>query len=369
MMWIAVLVAILAGLLAQPPSQPPSQSPSQSPGEALAQPVSRSAVHPDKIDQAVLVDVMRALPEARSARMDREGLAKAEGVLVARLKALGYEPSLQEVKWSIPARNWKEGQAKERAKDGAKDGATPAAAPVVSNNIIVEIKGTKLPHEVVLVSAHFDAVPGSPGADDDASGVAGVMELARVLKDRPLERTVRLVLFTFEEVGLVGSAAYVRQWRDDTKPGGPREKETIVAMLSLELLGYYSDKEGSQKSPFPAVKGVFEPSTVGDNIVLVTTSAHQPLTKRVEAAMIAAAPGVKVFRADFSPVPLPDLMRSDHAPFLLAGIPAVMVTDTANFRNPNYHKATDTIETLDLERMTRTVEGIAGAVRELAGGR
>ncbi|MCC6971960.1 MAG: M20/M25/M40 family metallo-hydrolase [Phycisphaerales bacterium] len=361
MMWIAGIVAIFASSLAEPPNQTPGQAPSQ--------PVSRPAAQPDTIDQAVLVDVMRALPEARSARTDREGLAKAEEVLVARLKALGYEPSFQEVKWSIPARNWKEGQAKEKGKDGAKDGATPPAAPVVSNNIVVEIKGTKLPHEVVLVSAHFDAVPGSPGADDDASGVAGVMELARVLKDRPLERTVRLVLFTFEEVGLVGSAAYVRQWRDDTKPGGPRENETIVAMLSLELLGYYSDKEGSQKSPFPAVKGVFEPSTVGDNIVLVTTSAHQPLTKRVEAAMLAAAPGVKVFRADFSPVPLPDLMRSDHAPFLLAGVPAVMVTDTANFRNPNYHKATDTIETLDLERMTRTVEGIAGAVRELAGGR
>lgn len=322
---------------------------------------------------------MRALPEARSARMDREGLAKSEEVLVARLKSLGYQPALQEVKWSIPARNWKEGQPKEQAKDGGKDGATPPAkpdvkaeppaAPVVSNNIIVEIRGTKLPDEVVLVSAHFDAVPRSPGADDDASGVAGLMELARVLKDQPVERTVRLVFFTFEEVGLVGSAEYVRQWRDDTKPGGPRANEKIVAMLSLELLGYYSDKEGSQKSPFPPVKGVFEPSTVGDNIVLVTTSAHQPLTKRVEAAMVAAAPGVKVFRADFSPVPLPDLMRSDHAPFLLAGIPAVMVTDTANFRNPNYHKATDTIETLDLERMTRTVEGLAGAVRELAGGR
>lgn len=365
MMWIPALAVVLAALFSG--SWGPASGPAL--GQPVAQPVSRASPQPDKIDQAALLDVMRALPEARSARMDREGLAKAEEVLVARLRALGYEPSLQEVKWSIPARNWKEGQAKEQGKDGAKDGATPPAAPVVSNNIIVEIKGTTLPDEVVLVSAHFDAVPGSPGADDDASGVAGVMELARVLKDRPLERTVRLVLFTFEEVGLVGSAAYVRQWRDDTKPGGPREKETIVAMLSLELLGYYSDKEGSQKSPFPAVKGVFEPSTVGDNIVLVTTLAHQPLTKRVEAAMMAAAPGVKVFRADFSPVPLPDLMRSDHAPFLLAGIPAVMVTDTANFRNPNYHKATDTIETLDLERMTRTMEGIAGAVRELAGTR
>lgn len=365
MMWIPALVVALAGPLAQPSGQTQNQPP--------AQPVSRPAPKPDKIDQAALLDVMRALPEARSARMDREGLAKAEEVLVTRLKALGYQPALQEVKWSIPARNWKEGQPKDQTKgqagDQPKEGATPPVTPVVSNNIIVEIKGTKVPDEVVLVSAHFDAVPRSPGADDDASGVAGVMELARVLKDQPFERTVRFVLFTFEEVGLVGSAEYVRQWRDDTKPGGSRASEKIVAMLSLELLGYYSDKEGSQKSPFPPVKGVFEPSTVGDNIVLVTTSAHQPLTKRVEAAMVAAAPGVKVFRADFSPVPLPDLMRSDHAPFLLAGIPAVMVTDTANFRNPNYHKATDTIETLDLERMTRTVEGLAGAVRELAGGR
>lgn len=344
-MWISVLIVLVAGSL----------------------PAFRSPAPPAKVDRQALVDVMRALPEARSARMDREGLAKAEGVLVARLQALGYEPTLQEVKWSIPARNWKEGQPKDAAKPDDKSEAK--TEPVISNNIIVEIRGKVLPDEVVLVSAHFDAVPRSPGADDDASGVAGVMELARVLKDHSPDRTVRFVLFTLEEVGLVGSTEYVRRWRDDSKPGGPREKEKIVAMLSLELLGYYSDQEGSQKSPFPPIKGVFEPSTVSDNIVLVTTSAHQPLTKRVEAAMVAAAPGVKVFRADFSPVPLPDLMRSDHAPFLLAGIPAVMVTDTANFRNPNYHKPTDTIETLDLERMTRTVEGLLGAVRELAGGK
>jgi hypothetical protein len=322
------------------------------------------AAQPPKIDEHALIDVIRALPEARSARLDRDGLAKTQEVLITRLKSLGYEPGLQEVKWAIPARHWKEGRPKDAARPD--DQSEAKSEPVISNNIIVQIKGKTVPDEVVLVSAHFDAVPSSPGADDDASGVAGVMELARVLKGEPLDRTVRLVLFTFEEVGLVGSAEYVRQWRDDTKPGGPRANEKIVAMLSLELLGFYSDQEGSQKSPFPAIKGVFEPSTVGDNIVLVTTSAHQLLTKRMEAAMIESAPGLKVFRADFSPVPLPDLMRSDHAPFLLAGVPAVMVTDTANFRNPNYHKPTDTIETLDLVRLTRTVEGIAGAVRALA---
>ncbi len=331
---------------------------------AVAAPVLVRAAEPPKVDEHALVDAIRAIPEARSARLDRDGLAKAQEVLVARLKALGYEPVLQEVKWSIPARKWREGQPKDAARPDDKSEASNE--PVTSNNIIVEIKGRKLPDEVVLVSAHFDAVPRSPGADDDASGVAGVMELARVLKGEPLDRTVRLVLFTFEEVGLIGSAEYVRRWRDDAKPGGARAHEQIVAMLSLEMLGFYSDQEGSQRSPFPAIKGVFEPSTVGDNIVLVTTSAHQPLTKRMEAAMMESAPGIKVFRADFSPVPLPDLMRSDHAPFLLAGVPAVMVTDTANFRNPNYHKPSDTIETLDFVRLTRTVEGIAGAVRALA---
>lgn len=311
---------------------------------------------PAKIDQNSLLDVIKALPAARSARTDPEGLTKTEAVLVERLKALGYTPELQPVTWSLPARNWKEGDDK------------PASAPVHSNNIVVEIKGRAAPDEVVLVSAHFDAVPGSPGADDDASGVAGVLELARVLKDEPLDRTVRLVLFTFEEVGLRGSAEYVRQWRDETKTGGPREHERIVAMLSLELLGYYSDAEGSQKSPFPAIKGVYEPSTVGDSIVIVTTSAHQAVSKAIGEAMTAGAPGIKVFRADFSPLPLPDLMRSDHAPFLLAGVPAMMLTDTANFRNPNYHKATDTIDTLDAERLTGTVEGVAAAVRTLAAG-
>jgi Zn-dependent M28 family amino/carboxypeptidase len=242
----------------------------------------------------------------------------------------------------------------------------------------------------IVVGAHFDAVPLAPGADDNGSGVAALLELARAYKalhDAGWTQgsTIRLVFFNLEEVGLVGSAHHVEQWKIKSlgldrkpdaaegataqKPAAPKAppvRERISLMLSLECLGFFSDEPNSQNSPFKPIPGVFEPPTVADNIVLVTIAKHQGMCKDLEAAMLKAAPALKIFRADFSPLPLPDLMRSDHAPFMLAGVPAFMVTDTANFRNPNYHKPTDTVDTLDLPRLTLVTQAVAGAVWELA---
>ena len=137
-------------------------------------------------------------------------------------------------------------------------------------------------------------------------------------------------------------------------------------MVSLETIGYFSDEPNSQKSPIPPIKGVFEPPTVGDNIALVGFSRDQAFVQSLERGLKAGSPELKVSAFAF-PMALPDLMRSDHAPFYAAGVPAVMLTDTANFRNPNYHKPTDTVETIDAERFTRVVRGVVGAVGEVAG--
>ncbi len=319
-----------------------------------------------EVGQARLMETLRSLPTARAALGDeasREGLRRTETLLTEALTALGYTPQVHQFKWALPMQPQGKG-------DGVAEGEH------TYRNIIVEIPGRSKPDEVLLIGAHFDAVPGAPGADDNGSGTAALLELARVLKDVPMQRTVRLVFFNLEEVGLVGSSAYVKWLREQGQVGArggvATEGERIAAparlvgMISLEMLGYYSDEPGSQKSPVPPIKGVFEPPTVGDNIALVGFKRDEVFIRSFEAGMKAGSPGLKVFAFAF-PLPLPDLMRSDHQPFYLAGVPAAMLTDTANFRNPNYHKATDTADTIDAERYARTVRGVASAVVQVAG--
>ncbi len=142
----------------------------------------------------------------------------------------------------------------------------------------MNIPGRELPNEVVLIGAHFDAVPGAPGADDNGTGTAALLEVARVLKNHPTKRTIRLVFFNLEECGLVGSSRYVDQAGPDWKGGKNREgqaqpaTEKIVGMVSLEMLGYFSDEPNSQKSPLPPIKDVFDPPTVGDTIAVTWAS-------------------------------------------------------------------------------------------------
>ena len=181
-----------------------------------------------------------------------------------------------------------------------------------------------------------------------------------------MRRTVRLCLFNLEELGMVGSFYHVAQMvqaRADEDDGSER----VVGMICLDMLGYFTDEPGSQTSPIKAIPGVFEPPTVGDFIAVVGLLGHHRFNQSVVDAMVEASPGAKVWLADFSPIPLPDMMRSDHAAFLLAGVAAVMVTDTANFRNPHYHTGTDAVGTLDAARFTAVVRGLVGAVYALAG--
>lgn len=342
------------------------------------------------IDEQRLLATLRALPTKRSPNADRahaDGLLETEALLVRELRAMGIEPRLEPVRWAPPIRPSVENQRPE---------------PREWNNVIVEFPGTGSAidlgiggnnpmngieyREVIVLGAHFDAVPMAPGADDNGSGAAALLEMVRAFKVLhnaawTHDTTIRCVFFNLEEVGLVGSKHHVAQWMllnrkaieatkgaASTRAGnfGQPPAERLTLMLSLECIGFFSDEPGSQKSPFKAIPGVFEPPTVGDTIALVTLAKHQVVSKELGAAMARAAPALKIFRADFSPLPLPDLMRSDHAPFMFIGVPSFMVTDTANFRNPNYHKPTDTVETLDLARLTLVTRGIAGAIWEMS---
>lgn len=322
----------------------------------------------DAIDRDRLMAQVARLPTKRAARGDadhRRGLAQTEEHLERSLKELGYAPVLVPLGWTVAGERAfleEHGGAPERRAQPADD----ALATRVWHNIIVELPGRELPREVLVIGAHFDAAPGAPGADDNGTGTAALLELARVLRDRPMKRTVRLIFFNLEEIGLKGSAEYVKS----IKPRLDAGDEAIIGMASLEMLGYFSDEPGSQRSPIPAIEGVFVPPTVGDFIALGTTKSHAGFVKRFDEAMRAAAPGLKTIAPDFLPDPPlvpPALLRSDNAPFLFVGIPAVMVTDTSNFRNPHYHRRSDTVESLDAERYTLVVRGLAGAVHAIAG--
>lgn len=223
-------------------------------------------------------------------------------------------------------------------------------------NLEVVVPGTG--RQTVVVGAHYDTVPGSPGADDNASGVAGVIEIAHALAGERPERTIRLVAFVNEEspfffFGEMGSKVYARAAR--------ARGDDIHVMLSLEMLGYYSEAPGSQT--YPPFLRWFYPKQ-GNFIGFVSN-----LRSRGELRET-----VRAFRAgsDFpaeglaSPAVVPGVSWSDQLSFWRAGYPGIMVTDTAFHRNPHYHQASDTPGTLDYASMARVVLGLRHTIERLA---
>ena len=207
----------------------------------------------------------------------------------------------------------------------------------------------------ILIAAHYDGVPGSPGADDNASGVAVLLELARIFATQPTKYPIRLVAFDMEEAGLLGSADYVAKLR--------REKQKLRLMMSLEMLGYCDRNPGTQSYPAAVLKP-FYPNT-GDFIALIGNLKTFPDLMRLRNSFRKS--GTK---SELLPVPnngkiVPAVRRSDHAPFWDAGYKAMMITDTSFMRNPHYHKPSDTIETLDLDFLTGVCLGIEKGIRNL----
>ncbi|MBU1231511.1 MAG: M20/M25/M40 family metallo-hydrolase [Proteobacteria bacterium] len=233
-----------------------------------------------------------------------------------------------------------------------------SACNVTAVNLEVEIKGRLQPEEIVVVGAHYDTVPGCPGANDNGSGVAALLELARLLADAHPLRTIRLVAFANEEPPFffskdMGSRHYAALSR--------KRREKIVAMLSLETMGYYRDEPGSQHYPFPF--SLFYPDTanfigfVGNirshNLVRRTIGSFRRHTRFPSQGLAA-------------PIIIKGVGWSDHWSFWQEGYPAIMVTDTAFFRYAPYHTAADTPEKLDYERLARVVTGLVHTILDLA---
>ncbi|MEZ4468137.1 MAG: M20/M25/M40 family metallo-hydrolase [bacterium] len=227
-------------------------------------------------------------------------------------------------------------------------------------NLEAVLPGGTRAAEVVIVGAHYDSVPTTPGADDNASGVAVMLELARRLNGRPLARSVRFVAFTNEEPPFfrgpyMGSHVYAA--------GLAREGVAVKAMLSLEMLGYYDDGAGTQKYPVPGLAQLY-PDTA-DFLAFVGNLDARPVVQRAVGAFRAAARFPS--QAIAAPSVVTGIDFSDHASFWEAGYPdALMITDTAFMRNRHYHEATDHPDTLDYARMARLVDGLQAVVVELA---
>jgi Zn-dependent M28 family amino/carboxypeptidase len=227
------------------------------------------------------------------------------------------------------------------------------------SNIETELTGATLPKEIVLLGAHYDSVVGSPGANDNASGTAAVLAIAHLLAGKTLARSVRFVAFVNEEspffqTRAMGSHIYAHRARE--------RGEHIVAMLSLETIGYYSDAKGSQSYPPPF--SLWYPDT-GNFIAFVGDLSAHPLVQRC----------IESFRSHTSfpsegvaaPGWMTGISWSDHWSFSKEGYPAIMLTDTALFRDPHYHRPTDTPEKLDFTRTARVVAGVARVTVDLAG--
>ena len=218
--------------------------------------------------------------------------------------------------------------------------------------------GSPAPNEgpPLLVAAHYDTVPGSPGADDNASGLAVLLEVARSLRDMPLSREVRFIGFCLEEEDLLGSLAYVAHLRAGN--------QLIRGAIVLECVGYCRVEEGSQLVP-PGLP-IPVPS-IGSFLGIVGNVASADLATHVERSANRAVPDLKTVSL-LVPAQgelFPDTRRSDHAAFWAYGYPAVMLTDTANFRNPHYHRPTDSLDTLDLTFLEQVAAATTAAAIRL----
>jgi Zn-dependent M28 family amino/carboxypeptidase len=225
------------------------------------------------------------------------------------------------------------------------------------SNIIAEKKGT-LPQSIV-VGAHYDSVPGSPGADDNASAVAGLLELARMLKTSRCACGFKFAAFVNEESpsfgsDYMGSMQYARLLKE--------HGENVAFMIALEMIGFF-DKRKPQNYPLRLMRR-FYPKT-GDFIGIVGDfRSHRPV---LALARAMRRQGLVPTYALVAPRQFGGIDRSDHSAFWKHGFKALMITDTAFFRNENYHRETDTIDTLNFEVMADGVTSLLVALVELGG--
>lgn len=310
----------------QTPTQKDTQTDNSS--ASLHPPISTSLqVSSDKLFAHILrLNFTRNTPPERS---------RTRAYITAELKRMGWKPKL------------------EKFPDGV--------------NIFAEKPGTDKNAKAILVGAHYDTVYFSPGADDNASGVAVTLEIARLFGSRPTPRTLQLAFFDKEEAGLLGSKAFVTN---------KKHLENLQGVIIMDMVGFACHTSGCQK--YPRGIPVTPPSDKGDFLAVVGDTEHLPLLSAFQNSQMLppisfnkATTGETGLPAVLTlPVPLkglltPDTLRSDHAPFWYQGVGAVLVTDTANLRTPHYHKPSDVPATIDREFFAGAAQVVVNATRGL----
>ncbi|MBW2460374.1 MAG: M28 family peptidase [Deltaproteobacteria bacterium] len=284
--------------------------------------------------------------------------------------AASLEGDVRALSVDIGVRNMQEPEALARAADWLDTSWSAAGYEVEREayevggaeveNLFTELPGNEFAHEVVVVGAHYDSAEGTPGADDNASGVAALLALSRAFAGAPRRRTIRFVAFVNEEppyfqTDAMGSLVHAR--------GMAEAGANVTAMLSLETMAFFRDEGGTQSYPFPL--SLFFPDT-GTFLAFVADFGSRDLLHRSVATFRDAS----TLPSEGAALPgdMPGVDWSDHWSFWQAGYPGVMVTDTAPFRNPHYHEATDLPEELDYGRLARAVVGLERVVDDLAQG-
>jgi hypothetical protein len=285
---------------------------------------------PGAADESLVAELRRdveAMDERNVFRPRR--LEAAAARIEAELRAAGYAPGRQ----------------------AYETNGTPV------RNIEGEVAGGR---EIVIVGAHYDSVLECPGANDNGSGVAATLALARRFHGRAPKRTLRFLFFVNEEPPWfqtedMGSLRYARRCRE--------RGEDVVAMVSLETIGFYTDEPGSQRYPALVFRLLY--GDRGDYVAFIGNVASRHLVREAlgvfrEHARIPSE-GIALFEI------VPGVGWSDHWAFWQCGYRAIMVTDTARFRDPHYHRETDTPERISYDALARVVEGLVPVVERLAG--
>ena len=291
------------------------------------------------------IDHLAATIGERNVRRQPQALANTATYLETRLTALGYVVEQHAYDASLY-----------RTEEADVQGAFSPPHRVM--NLVAEKRGNERADEIVVVGAHYDSAEGTPGADDNATGVAATLAIAEAFVTHTPARTVRFVFFVNEEPPWfagphMGSEVYAQRCRD--------RQEKIVAMLALETMGYFTDDVDTQQYPQPLALAY--PST-GNFIGFVGDTAAEPLIHDAIRAFRATATVGSQGAA--LPAALPGVDWSDHGPFARRGYRAFMVTDTAPFRNPHYHRPGDVPAILDVDRLTRAVQGLVVVVDHVA---
>jgi Zn-dependent M28 family amino/carboxypeptidase len=225
-------------------------------------------------------------------------------------------------------------------------------------NVIAELPGTISKNSVFEIGAHYDTKPNTPGADDNASGLAALLEIARVVAGVRLRRTLRFCFFGLEETTRGGSRTHVARIVS-------RRNERLAGVLVFEMIGYRTYDANSQRTPF-RIPLILWPPRTGDFITVVSDFRSSSIATRFQKAAEKYVPRLRVYLVKRIGMLLKDGIRSDHSMYWLAWRKGVMITDTANFRNPNYHLPSDTPDTLDFKFIAQVARTSAATALEWA---